>query len=201
MNYSTRIFTIAAITAITGCSKQPEAPQYALPVYQDVAYLQDYAVKYKFEDTSFQPRKVVADRNGIIQVLASNQLFQTHHGQFQYPGSLAPDNQYVAMADRKITDLITYQDQLVYLDNKAVLSNAWAGKLLSKHPLPLAKILCGGKDFDFMITDGKTLVYQKNSQQLWQGQTNDENILSIKYDENRNVFFYAKRKVCFLIFC
>ncbi|MDN5212920.1 hypothetical protein QQ020_12715 [Fulvivirgaceae bacterium BMA12] len=191
------ICLITGITIAAGCTKQQGTPKYKQPVYQDVPYLQDYAIKYKLADSSFQPRKVVTDRNGIIQILASNQLFRAHNGHFQHPGSLTPDNNYVAMADRIITDLITFRDQFVYLDNQAVLSNAWAGKLLSKHRLPSAKILCAGAHFDFMITDSTTLIYQKDSQQLWKEQVEGQNILSIKFDKTRNLFFILGEKSVF----
>ncbi len=197
MKYIKWICIIVGITTVAGCTKQQEATKNGQPVYLDVPYLQDYAIKYKFADSTFQPQKVAADRNGIIQVLASSQLFQAHNGHFQHPGSLTPDNNYVAMADLKIADLITFRDQFVYLDNKAVLSNAWAGKLLSKHKLPPAKIFCAGKHFDFMITDGTTLVYQKDSRQLWTEQVDDDNILSIKYDKTRNLFFILGEKSVF----
>ena len=191
------IYIITTLTMMAGCAKEAAVENAIQPVYRDVAYLQDYAVKYTFEDTAHIPKKVIADRNGMVQVLAAHSLFKTDNGHFQYPGNLVPDKNYEPMSDLKIADLIRYQDQLVYLSNKAVLSNAWAGKLNLKHGLPLAKIFCGGKDFDFMITDGEALVYQKDSQQLWKGNMQGEGIKSIKYDNGQNVFFILTDKSVF----
>ena len=197
MKHTKWIFATVVVITMISCIKKAEIVNDVQPVYKDVPYLQDYAVKYTFKDTSLIPQKVVADLNGVIQVLASNTLFRADNGHFQYPGNLAPDNSYVPMADLKITDLIGYRDQLVYLDDNAVLSNAWAGKLLLKHRMPLAKIFCGGKDFDFMITDGQTLVYQKDSKQLWDERIKGEKIKSIKYNESQNLFFILAEKSVF----
>ena len=145
------ILLLLTLVSLFNCTKKEEIRKFKQPVYQDIVFMQDYAVKYIFEDTTLVPQKVITDRNGIIQVLASYKLFRTNNGHFQYPGNLVPDNNYVPMADMKITDLIDYQDQFVYLDDNAVLSNAWAGKLLSKHGMPLAKTHCGGDDFGFLV--------------------------------------------------
>ena len=172
----------------TACNieRAPDLP--AQPVYRDVPYLQDYAVKYYFGDELLSPGKVGTDRNGVIQVLASDRLYRPFNGYFQYPGILKPDRAYQPLSDRKISDLIIYQNQFVYLDNTAILSNAWAGKFLSKHDMPMAKIECGGKNFDFMISDGSTLSYIKDSRQLWKGDLNGETIISIKFNSITNDF-------------
>ena len=64
--------------------------------------------------------------------------------QLLFPGTLVTDEQDKQTSDKKIAGIGTYQDQLVYIDNQAVLSNAWAGKLFSKHTMPEAKIFAGG---------------------------------------------------------
>ncbi len=158
------------------------------PVYIDVPYWQDYAVKYDFDDNTITPKKVFMDRNGVIQILASNRLYRPHNGHFQYPGTLEPDITYRPMADKQIMDMVIYDNQFVYLDNEAVLSNAWAGKLFSRHPMPAANILSAGSKFSFMISDGKKLLYIKDSEILWEGFLKDNKILSIKYNKTTNEF-------------
>jgi len=156
MKYPKWLFLLMITVSIIGCQKKEEVQKLEQPVYQDIAYLQDYSIKYDFKDTLLIPQKVATDRNGIIQILASNKLFRPNNGHFQYPGDLLPDHNYIPMADMKITDLISYQDQFVYLTDQSVLSNAWAGKLLSKHKLHQAKTFCGGADFDFLLSDGSS---------------------------------------------
>ena len=76
--------------------------------------------------------RVVSDRNGYIQILSSKGLLRLRDGQFLFPGQIVKDVQDRQTSDKKIAGIGVYQDQLVYLDDKAVLSNAWAGKLYSQ---------------------------------------------------------------------
>jgi len=152
------------------------------PVYKDVPYLQDYAVKYFFGDENAELKKVYSDRNGVVQVLASNGLYRPSNGHFQYPGRLQPDRTYRPMADKQINDMILYENQFIYVDDMAVFSNAFAGKLYLRHGMLDAKLLSGGPKFGFMVSDGKMLAYVKESEPLWTGQLNDGRILTIKYN-------------------
>lgn len=185
-----RIFQRVSILLIVlisiSCNSKKEVNDQ--PVYQDIPYMQDYAVKFYFDDENIIPQRISSDRNSVVQVLASNKLFRPNNGRLQYPGSLTPDINYIPMADMKITDLINYQNQFVYLTNKAVLSNAWAGKLLIKHNTPLANILCGGENFEFMISDGQRLSYINSKRQLWGGNIENEKIISIKYYKSDKSF-------------
>src|SRR5688572_28791012 len=119
------------------------------PTYQDVPYLQDYSIKYNAVD-SIGLSKVYMDRNNVIQVLSSNGIFRTHDGQFLFPGTLVEDRSYLPITDKPISGLALYQNQFVYLDDKAVLGNSWAGNLYLRHDLPNANILSAGYNFDFM---------------------------------------------------
>ncbi len=150
------------------------------PVYKDVPYLQDYAVKYFSGDEIAGLKKVCCDRNGVVQVLASDGLYRPDKGHFQYPGTLKPDRTYRPMADKKISDMILYENQFVYLDDMAVFSNAMAGKLYLRHGVIGARLLSGGPEAGFLVSDGKMLARVKESEPLWTGQLNDGSILSIR---------------------
>lgn len=193
MNFRKWMYTIVVLLTIASCAKKEIKTNDAQPVYRDVAYLQDYAVKYYFSDISLTPQKVGLDRNGVVQILASNSLFRPKNGHFQYPGDIVQDMNHIPMADMKIVDLLTYKNQFVYLTDKAVLSNAWAGKLLSKHGNSATKIASGGKDFDFLISDGSSLVYLKDSKKVWSNSEIKEEIISIKYDGTQNLFFVLSK--------
>ncbi|MEZ4905815.1 MAG: hypothetical protein R2822_30640 [Spirosomataceae bacterium] len=82
-----------------------------------------------------------------------------------------------------------YQHQFVMIDNKAVLSNAWAGKLFSKHTMPSASLLAGGKDFGFLISDGIQLAYLPKEGPTWQESISDGKILDLQYDATSAHFF------------
>ncbi|HOO98954.1 MAG TPA: hypothetical protein PLV06_03700 [Bacteroidales bacterium] len=155
----------------------------------DIPFIQDYSIKYYCNDSGIQLLKVVADRNGYVQIFSSEGLMRPHAGQMLFPGTLVKDRQYRPIADKNIAGISLYDGQLVYVDDEAVLSNAWAGKLFSRHLLPGAKLLAGGTDFHFMISDGRNLVLINGSGQLWTGSLNNEEIRDIRFDKTNNTFW------------
>lgn len=180
---------LTSLLAFHACdNKQEEASTSIQPVYQDIPYLQDYAVKFTIADENLELKKVFSDRNDIIQVLTTKGLYRPINGHFQYPGLLKKDKTYQPMADKRVSDLIIYKNQFVYLDDKAVFSNAWAGKLFSKHEIPTAKIVCAGADFEFMISDGNDLKLVHNSKTNWNSSIGDQTIIDIKHNKEKDQF-------------
>jgi hypothetical protein len=158
------------------------------PVHADVPFIQDYSIKYYFNQPDVTLYKVVSDRNGKIQVLSSTGLLHPHGGEFLYPGTLEPDGTYRPMADKSLAGIGTYKEQLVYLDKEAVLSNAWAGELFSKHQMPAARLFAGGDDFTFLVAEGRELKLVKNSEQLWMGSV-PEQVIEVKHAGTEDRFW------------
>lgn len=179
------ILTLAVF--IASCSKKDTPKSTAF--IQDKPFIQDYSIKYNNENKDAKLQKVVSDRNGYIQILSDKGLFRLRAGQFLFPGTIVKDVQDLPTSDKKIAGIGTYQNQLVYVDDKAVLSNAWAGKLFSRHEMPSARILAGGNDFIFLISDGKNLALLKDSQKLWEGSLAGKTITDIKFDTKNNLFW------------
>lgn len=164
-----------------------------LPVYQDVPYAQDYSIKFTSKDINLS--KVHMDRNGVIQVLSSEGLLRTHDGQFLYPGQLVKDKTYRPLSDKNISGFTLYQNQFVYLDDKAVFSNAWAGSLYLPHDLPKANIVAAGDAFDFLISDGKTLQFLSKDKSPWNAKIDDQ-ILEIRYyPANKTFWILGKQSI------
>ncbi len=157
-------------------------------VYVDKPFEQEYSVKYIIEDSSVSLLKVCSDRNGYIQVFSSVGLLRPRAGQFLFPGTLVKDIQYQPTSDKKISALGIYKSQLMYLDNKAVFSNAWAGTIYSRHKMPEAKIFAAGTDFTFLISDGKNLKLLKDSIAIWEGKSQDL-VVDLKYDAAANQYW------------
>ncbi|HTF19971.1 MAG TPA: hypothetical protein VK658_17985 [Chryseolinea sp.] len=182
-------YTIQLVMLMIGLiSCDQKSAQSSQPTYQDVAYQQDFSIKYNLVDTTTHLRKVVTDRNGVVQILSSKGLLKTYAGEFLYPGSLVPDKTYRPIADKKINGLDLYRSQFVYVDDKAILANAWAGNLYARHTLPSSSMLKGGRNFDFMITDGKKLQYVSDSVVAWHGEAAHA-IIDMLFDSTRNVFW------------
>src|SRR5690606_5213443 len=121
--------------------------------------------------------------------LSSKGLLRTRAGQFLFPGTLVTDIQDKPTSDKNIASIGTYENQLVYIDDKAVFSNAWAGELYSRHDMPGAKIFSGGNDFTFLISDGKSLSLLKDSKNLWKGSLSGDEVRDVKFDGNANLFW------------
>ena len=171
----------------------PEGQELNQPVHMDVPFVQEFSIKYDLEDTTISLRKVRTDRNGVVQVLSSDGLLQLHAGEFLYPGKLVPEKTYRPVSDKNINDIALYRDQFVYADNKAVLSNAWAGNLYAKHTLPEVSMLEGGNAFDFLIADKRGLEYVKDSVVQWKG-TVSADLLDMQFDEARDIFWLLTRR-------
>jgi len=161
------------------------------PVHKDTAYLQDYSIKYEIrnlKNSDILLKKVYCDRNGVVQVYSSDGLLRLSDGKFLYPGKLVPDVSYLPMTAKKIKDISLYQNQFVYADDKAVLSNAWAGKLYCLHTMPDVNLFCAGEEFSFLLTDGKSIQLIKDSKVLFESATADQ-LIDIVFDKKRNLFW------------
>jgi hypothetical protein len=180
------IWFLGVLLAGVSCSKSENAPSQ--PVHQDVFFQQDYSKKFDLLLEDITLHKVYSDRNGVIQIYSSAGLLKTYAGEFLYPGTLVPDKTYRPLADKKVKDLDLYNAQFVYLDDKAVLSNAWAGELYSRYTMPNASLFEGGEAFAFLISDGESLQYLKDSKVLWEGKSS-EKIIDIVFDKSRNAFW------------
>ena len=187
------LYLLPLLILLYSCGgKTSESGKITQPVYQDIPYLQDYAVKY-YLDSKSEFKKVFTDRNGVTQVLTSQGLFRPINGHFQYPGSLEPDMTYIPMKDKGVLDLAIYQDQFIYLDDTAVFSNAWAGKLFSRHEFPQPELVVAGKDFTFLVTSGEKYWLLKDSETKTAGNAG-EAILDINYDDG-SYYLLTKQSV------
>ncbi len=169
------LFILGVFLFQVGCNtdKSPVTRVDTQPVHQDVPFLQDYSIKYYKTDATTL-KKSFMDRNGVIQTLSSDGLLRTHDGQFLYPGELITDRTYRPLTDKNITDITIIDNQFVYLDDVAVLSNAWAGKLFIRHEMKDATLFAGSSDFQFLISNGQKLKYLADNSVAWEGTSADK---------------------------
>lgn len=178
-----------------GCSEKSKEPVTLLenskgqPIYQDKPYAQDFSVRYYLSEAQQELKlsAISSDRNGHMQILSDQGLLVPNNGSLFYPGNLMDDISYSPMEPKKIRALTTYKNHTVYLDDKHVFSNAWAGKLQIEHGMPNAKYFAAGKDFHFLVSDGHQLVYiDQDDKEIWEGTF--EGLKQIKYEESKNRF-------------
>lgn len=169
------LISIFLVTTLAGV-----ASSNVKQIHYDTTFTQDYSIKYYFDMPDVNLIKVVSDRNGKIQILSSEGLMHTSAGAFLYPGSIVKDNTARTFSTKEFIDISLLQDQFVYMDKEAVLSNAWAGELFSKHGMPNSQLFAIADDFKSLISTGRNLKLFKDSKELWQGRVND-NVIDIKY--------------------
>lgn len=157
------------------------------PVYLDEPYLQDYAVKFINNNQEAVLKKSLSDRNEVIQVLTMKGLTRPDNGHLQYPGTLEPDITYQPMADKKIVDMVLHQHQFVYLDDEAIFSNAWAGKLFLRHNITNPGLLAAGENFEFIITSGSAFTLINKNGVMHSGNLEAE-ILQVEYASGLQAF-------------
>lgn len=189
MKISSLIALLFLSAFFISCSKQDQDATDRQPVHEDVPFLQDLSIKYYASAEDAELKKTYMDRNGVIQVFSSDGLLRAHDGQFLSPGSLIPDRTYRPMTDKDISSLLLLEDQFVYLDDKAVLSNAWAGKLFIQHSLQNAQIVAASEDFHFLISDGTSLELLSQEGIQWQGTLDYDAVIDIRYDRWSSSFW------------
>ena len=157
--------------------------------YNDVPFVQEYSIIHSKALQYPASQSLASNQTGNVQVLENHKLLRPAGGQFQVWGTLANDQTYLPMGDKNIQAIDNYQGEIVYLDDEAVFSNAWAGSLYLKHELPAAKHFQGGSQFDFLISDGKQLQYIGAQISERVVLSAPQEIIAIQYDSNQDIFW------------
>jgi len=181
-NMKTNIFCIAVYSIFI--IAPPAYSRNLQHSYQDSPYLQDFAEKIPLSDelAGTELSAVSSDRNGRILVLSNKGLLQIHNEK------LVPDNHYRPMLDMRIRSMDTYRDQFVYLTDKVVLSNAWAGQFYVSHEMADAGLFKMGSNFDFLVAGKDILAYFEQDECVDKWQAAQRHIKQLFYDRMRNRF-------------
>ncbi|UCF14949.1 MAG: hypothetical protein JSW59_16185, partial [Phycisphaerales bacterium] len=152
--------------------------------YQDLPFLQDYAQKIPLSEelAGAKLSAVRADRNGRILVLSDKGLLQIHKGE------LVPDRLYRPIRDMRVQGLQIYRGRFIYLTHRAVLSNAWAGKVFMPHKMPEAAFFEMGSDFDFLLASENALAYFRKGKYVEEPEIPRTGIRQLLFDRRRNRF-------------
>jgi len=152
--------------------------------YKDVPYLQDYADKFELgtEENGQMLFQVKSDRNKSINVLSTNGILQP------WEKSLVKDQRYRPISDQHVIAIDRYKNQFVYLTDKALLSNAWAGKFYADHHVENPTHFVMGNDFSFLVAAKGKLVYFKNNRKVWEESVLDFEPVELLYDSGEQLF-------------
>jgi len=162
------------------------APQFiaGLLVYPDRPFSQDFAEKIPLSEELSGTKliKVRSDRNGRILVLSEAGLLQAESGK------LIADRQYRPMLDMKIKDLDTFDNQFVYLTDKIVFSNAWAGRFSVPHQMHEAKLFKMAGDSDFLFAAEDSIAYFRQGKCTERQQVKQIQIKQLFFDREHKRF-------------
>ncbi|MEA3460822.1 MAG: hypothetical protein U9R49_03010, partial [Bacteroidota bacterium] len=169
---------IGLFTVFTACAQQDPYQ------YQDAPYLQDYADKFELstEENQADLIQVRSDRNLSINILSTDGLLQA------WEKNLVRDQRYRPLTDEHIIAFDTYRDQFVYLTDKAVLSNAWAGKFYSEHHVEHPTHFVMGEDFSFLVAAKEKLVLFQNNKKVWEESIKGFVPLELLFDTGKQSF-------------
>lgn len=162
-------------------------------VYVDRPFVQDTSEKVPLAADlgGAKVLKVRADRNGRVLVLSDKGLLQIHEGR------LKPDRLHRPLTDMTIRDILVHQGQFIYLTDKWVLSNAWAGRLLASHQVPDARGLAMGDGLDFMTVGNEIKQIAFDSQHKQFLALADATLWRMTPDKERTAAFKHHDLTCF----
>lgn len=184
-----------ALATQFGVQVWAQNPNPKKQVHQDRTFLQDYAIKNPGKLGTGNRFSLASDRNGVVQILEGNQLMKPYGGVFQLDGKIVSDRTYLPMKDKKVLAIDRYQDQLVYLDDEAVFSNAWAGSLFLKHTLSSPTAFAGGNNFAFLAAaNNKLQLLQKDKAAYSFELPAGINVSDIVFDAGQNLFWILNEK-------
>jgi hypothetical protein len=185
-----KLILALALGAFVGIQVSAQSPSPVKQYHKDRTFLQDYSIKNVGKVEAIHQFSLASDRNGVVQILAGNQILKPHGGYFQQHGQIVPDFTYLPMKDKKVMAIDRYQDQIVYIDDQAIFSNAWAGVLFLKHTLTHPTAFAGGKDFAFVAAaKNKLQLLQKDQIPYAFELPAGNDVLDLVYDAPQNLFF------------
>lgn len=161
--------------------------------YKDLPFLQDYAEKYDagIQNSKVQLLRVRCDRNHNIKVLSTQGILQP------WKGKLVKDQLYRPVSDLKIISISTYQDQIIYLTDNAIFSNAWAGKFYVRHTIENCSHFAIGDDFSILLAAAGNVAFYMKSEIIWKKKLEDFEPIELMYDGAKERFIILSKNALF----
>ena len=158
--------------------------------YTDTPYIQDYADKFELKEElkNTELLQVKSDRNKLINVVSTDKLLKSGDKE------LVENIFYRPFDDMKIIAIDSYKDQLVYLTDKAILSNAWAGKFYIDHGIKDPTQFVIGSDFTTLVAAKGEIALFKNAKKVWSRSVKEFNPIKLINDTNGDRFLILTDK-------
>ncbi len=158
--------------------------------HTDKPFVQDYADKFELND-SFKNTKLLqvsSNRDNVISIVSSSGLL------LPWDKKIVQDSRYIPFADMKVVSTVRYKDQIVYLTDKAVLSNAFAGKLYLDHGVKNPTHFVMGNDFKTLVVANGSAGLFQNDKKVWSNSLTSFKPIEVIFDQDANRFFILTNK-------
>ncbi len=164
--------------------------------YTDTSYTQDYANKYELgESVSSELLQVRSDRNGVVNILSSDGLLQP------WEKKIVKEMKYRPLTDMNIIAFDRYDNQFVYLTDKAVLSNSWAGKFYFEHGMKDPAQFVVGHNFTTLIAGKGELALFQKGEKVWSESLDDFNPVTLIFDLRGKRFLISTNNTVYQLQC
>ncbi len=186
MKINFQLFFTGLFISVTALSQQ----------YKDTPYLQDFADKFELsaDDNQQELIHVRSDRNNSINILSTDGLLQP------WEKKLVRDQRYRPLTDQHIIAFDTYKDQFVYLTDKALLSNAWAGEFYAEHHVNNPTHFVMGDDFSFLVAAKGKLVLFKNNKNVWEKSVKDFEPVELLFNTGKQTYIVLSENTIYTLY-
>ncbi len=158
--------------------------------HTDKPFVQDYADKFELNDSSKNTKllQVSSNRDNVISIVSSSGLL------LPWDKKIVKDSRYIPFADMKVVSTVRYKNQIVYLTDKAVLSNAFAGKLYIDHGVKNPTHFVMGNDFKALVVANGSAGLFQNGKKVWSKLLTFFKPIEVIFDQDANRFFILTNK-------
>lgn len=161
----------------------------------DKPFTQDYADKFELTGNTVGTDliHVSSSRDAMISIVSSKGLLQP------WGKKIVRDIHYRPFDHMKVISTIRYKDQIVYLTEKAVLSNDFAGKFYIDHAIKNPIHFSIGNDFKTLVAGNGQLSLFQNDKKLWSKSVGGMQPLAIIFDKGNNRFLILTKQEVYLL--
>ena len=162
----------------------------AQKTHTDKSFTQDYADKFELSDKTVNANlwSVASSRDKDISIVSSNGLLQP------WDKKIVKDIHYRPFENMKVISTTSYKNQIIYLTDKAVLSNAFAGKFYMDHGMKSPTHFAIGNDFKTLVVGNGQLKLLQNEKKVWNMSLTGFKPIEVVFDKVNNRFLILTKQ-------
>ena len=158
--------------------------------HTDKPFVQDYADKYELSGNTLNAKLIAvsSSRDKVISIVSSDGLLQP------WDNMVLKEDRYRPFDNMKVKSTIRYKDQIIYLTDIAVLSNAFAGKFYMDHGIKNPTDFIIGNDFKTMVVANGQIGLFQNNKKVWNKSLSAFNPVDLAFDKKNNRYLILTKQ-------